>query len=121
MSVCVLCDWDTDWNNDDPQYNVAVVEYSGPKFSVGQSGTEIFGICTNCQTADHELLRELYMRHGTGCCLHVVVDDHNAEDATVDFCIKWAQSRGHTFCEHLGNRLRGMSLQDRKKLLHVTR
>ena len=32
------------------------------------------------------LVRALYRRHGAGCCWHVVLDDGNAERATVAWC-----------------------------------
>lgn len=38
---------------------------------------------------------------GLGCCLHVYVEDLNARDKDLDFCIDWAERKGHTFCAAL--------------------
>jgi len=64
------------------------------------------------------LVRALYRsRHGgAGCCLHVVLDDGNVEDSSVEFCILYATERGHEFCTALGRALRSMSRTQRLKL-----
>ena len=40
-------------------------------------------------------VREMYVRSIVGCCLHVVLDDGNIEDSSVEFCIGFAQESGH--------------------------
>lgn len=92
----------------------------GPYSSAPRTGH--FHVCTSC-LADHDalrtLLRVLYERHGTGCCLHVVVDDHNVDDSSVDFCLGWAKEHGHSFCELLAQRLRALPEHERRFVLNV--
>lgn len=64
-------------------------------------------------------VRALYVRHGAGCCLHIVLDDGNVEDHSVDFCIKYAQEEQHLECEKLARTLRMMSRTQRLKLGHL--
>lgn len=64
------------------------------------------------------LVLKLYQTYdgGAGCCLHIVLDDGNVNDSSVDFCIKCAQDEGHPECEALARLLRQMSRTQRKKL-----
>jgi len=62
------------------------------------------------------LVRELYSRHGAGCCLHIVLDDGNVMDDDVRFCIEWADKEGCKPCAELGQLLLRMSRTQRKKL-----
>lgn len=61
-------------------------------------------------------VRELYARHGAGCCLHIVLDDGNIHDSNIEFCIKYAIEEGHPECEALARRLLLMSRTQRLKL-----
>jgi hypothetical protein len=58
-------------------------------------------------------VNELYKRHAAGCCLHVVLDDGNVEDSSVEHCIENAE---HDDCIRLAHLLRLMSKTQRKKL-----
>lgn len=64
------------------------------------------------------LVRALYERPdgATGCCLHVILDDHNVADGHVDFCIDYARERGHADCLELAVLLRQMSKTQRGRL-----
>jgi hypothetical protein len=53
---------------------------------------------------------------GVGCCLHLVLDDGNTNDSSVEFCIGIAEERGHADCVVLGRMLRSMSKTQRAKL-----
>jgi hypothetical protein len=64
-------------------------------------------------------VRALYARSGAGCCLHIVLDDGNVEDSSVDFCVRYAQEQGHLACEKLARTLRMMSRTQRLKLGHL--
>lgn len=66
-------------------------------------------------------VRALYARNLVGCCLHVVLDDGNVEDASVEHCIEWAQKQGHPECEALARTLLRMSKTQRLKLGRNTR
>lgn len=62
------------------------------------------------------LVRELYMRHATGCCLHIVLDDNNIEDGFVQYCLDYAVERKHEDCLRLAIILLSMSKTQRLKL-----
>ena len=48
--------------------------------------------------------------------LHVVLDDGNVDDASVDFCIRYAKEHGDDEGTELGRILRQMSRTQRLKL-----
>lgn len=69
---------------------------------------------------DEELLgaiEDLYSVNCAGCCLHIVLDDHNLEDGHVDFCIRYASSREHEGCREIGNALRERTFEHRRNLI----
>jgi hypothetical protein len=53
---------------------------------------------------------------GAGCCLHVVLEDGNVENHSVEFSIEWAERHGHGSCAALARALRSMSKTQREKL-----
>jgi hypothetical protein len=53
---------------------------------------------------------------GVGCCLHIVLDDHNVEDKHIVWCVEHAQKQEHKYCEILGQILLTMSKTQRLKL-----
>lgn len=62
---------------------------------------------------------------GTGCCLHVTVDDYNIDDRAVDFCVKTAEvgvaehGETHAGCLALAVRLRALTKRERAILLDL--
>jgi hypothetical protein len=54
--------------------------------------------------------------HGSGGCLHIVLDDGNLENSHLDFCYGFASGRGCEFCTTLAPVLRRMSMTQRKKI-----
>ncbi len=52
---------------------------------------------------------------GAGCCLHIVTDDRNVDDGSVDHCIESARERGHDDCLEAAQMLRQMSKTQRSK------
>ena len=64
------------------------------------------------------LVRRLYERNPVGCCLHIVLDDGNVEDHSVEFCIDQAHDRGHEECLELAKILFRMSRTQRRKLAY---
>lgn len=62
------------------------------------------------------LVRDIYSRHAAGCCLHIVLDDHNVANSSVDLCIDCAEKAGHERCWMLAKLLRLMSKTQRRKL-----
>src|SRR5690606_3318945 len=62
------------------------------------------------------LAQLVYRRHAAGCCLHVVLDDANVDDDSVDICKVYARQRGHTACEILAEVISTMSIDERTKL-----
>lgn len=73
-------------------------------------------LCPSCENDPRKLLEVLYTRAGAGCCLHVVVDDHNLEDESVAFVQGVARERGHTFCARIADQHAAMTLADRRAL-----
>ena len=47
------------------------------------------------------LVRRLYERHNSGCCLHVVLDDGNIDAGSVAFSYEWAVKENCIECQHL--------------------
>lgn len=43
-------------------------------------------------------VRAVYARHCAGCCLHIVTDDGNTEQAYIDGCLQRALSANHADC-----------------------
>jgi hypothetical protein len=64
------------------------------------------------------LVRALYRSRegGAGCCLHVVLDDNNIDDAAINFCIQYARDQQHPRCLELALLLRQMTRTQRDKL-----
>lgn len=62
------------------------------------------------------LVAMVYAGHPAGCCLHIVLDDQNVSDSSVDFCIEWAREKKHALCEVLALMLRRMTKTQRMKL-----
>lgn len=58
----------------------------------------------------------LYARHSAGCCLHIVLDDGNTEDDSVEWCIGHAIKNECYQCTVIGFVLRVMSRTQRGKL-----
>lgn len=54
--------------------------------------------------------------NGAGGSLHVVLDDGNREDSSVDFCIEYAEKAGDLAGAALGKVLRTMSRTQRGKV-----
>jgi len=63
-----------------------------------------------------ELSRRIYARSGVGCCLHIVLDDPNYDDASVLFCLGEAKQKKHKDCEEMAKLLLKLSFTQRKKL-----
>jgi hypothetical protein len=39
-----------------------------------------------------ELYKSIYDRNCVGCCLHIVLDDHNIGKGSIEFCLDWAKT-----------------------------
>lgn len=44
------------------------------------------------------LVASILERHPAGCCWHVVIDDGNVDDLSVEVCVAAAQREGHSDC-----------------------
>lgn len=64
------------------------------------------------------LARAIYARKGgaVGCCLHIVLDDGNVEDGSVQYCLEQATEAKHEDCKELAEKLLQMSKTQRKKI-----
>lgn len=45
-----------------------------------------------------EAVKSIYARHAAGCCLHLVLDDLNTDDASVQLCFNTAFEERHIDC-----------------------
>jgi hypothetical protein len=63
------------------------------------------------------LIRAIYEREGggCGCCLHIVTDDYNCEQSSIDFCLEYARERGHSDCIRVAEMLAAMTITQRTK------
>lgn len=65
--------------------------------------------------------QRIYARHAAGCCLHVVLDDGNTDDASVAVSVKAAfeceEAGEHLDCLNLAMCLRGMTEEQRDAFL----
>lgn len=61
-------------------------------------------------------VRSIYQRNGVGCCLHIVIDDGNVGDQSVQFCLEQAQAAGHEDCIAAAEMLLAMSKTQRSKV-----
>lgn len=61
------------------------------------------------------LVRAVYRRHSAGCCLHVVLDDGNAEQHFAESCLAGVDAE-HEDCRQLAAALVLMSFTQRAKL-----
>jgi hypothetical protein len=55
-----------------------------------------------------------------GCCLHIVLDDGNLEDAHVSHCLECAREKGHEDCIAAAQALLQMTRTQRGKVMHRT-
>ena len=46
-----------------------------------------------------QLIAELYEIDPVGCCMHVVTDDQNYDQKSIDLCLRQALERGHGRCQ----------------------
>ena len=67
------------------------------------------------------LAEALYRGTGgaVGCCLHVVLEDSNTDDASVLFCMEWAAKAGHKHCYTLADMLWRMSPTQRGRVTQI--
>jgi hypothetical protein len=56
-----------------------------------------------------------------GCCLHVVTDDRNYDDAAADVCVRQAEAAGHPGCQAAARFLRRLTPAERRTFLRVRR
>lgn len=64
------------------------------------------------------LAKAIYARPGgvVGCCLHIVLDDGNYEDGSVQYCLDQAIGFDHKDCVELARKLLLMSKTQRRKV-----
>lgn len=60
-----------------------------------------------------DMLREVYKRSPTGCCLHIMTDDGNVEDKDAAFIMTEAARREHDTCLRAAATLAELTEQQR--------
>jgi hypothetical protein len=63
-----------------------------------------------------ELVRRIYARHMAGCCMHIVTDDDNLEDSSVQFCLDCARENNCAECVELATLMLKMKRTQRFKI-----
>lgn len=99
-NCCDACGWESSWGD---------AEY----YSFVGYDDNLITLCGCCRFDHEEVLRLFSAQPHIGCCLHVLVDDGNIGDDTADFCLRWAEDRGHSFCFLVAEIIRSMSVTDR--------
>ncbi len=70
-----------------------------------------------------ELMGLIYEHNSVGCCGHIVFDDFNLEDESIQWCLDEALKEGHELCRRaLQATLDLGSVEERRKILfpHIT-
>jgi len=112
--VCALCGCPT-W----PDCGFDLVAKWGPaKERTHRKESGEILLCPDCLNDPRALTTELSQRAG-GCCLHVVVEDHNLGDDSIAWCKAWAVREEHTYCEHAADLLAAMTFAERCALFGV--
>ena len=63
------------------------------------------------------LVRQIYERNGVGCCWHIVLDDQNVDDHSVEFCARQAEGQKcRNGCQSLAPIMRSASVTQRMKI-----
>ena len=62
------------------------------------------------------LVKAVYKRSLVGCCWHILLDDGNVDDGSVQFCISEALKRQHPECIALIDPMLRMSKTQRSEL-----
>lgn len=108
---CAACLVEQGETNEGPTFTKMV----GPPENWPDTLSSPLLLCAPCLEDPEVLVRLHRDLAGTGCCLHITTDDGNVLDEDVDFCVKWAEEHGHSFCKLVGGVIRGMSLEERVK------
>lgn len=56
-----------------------------------------------------------------GCCLHIVTDDRNYDDRSVEVCAEDAAKSGHIMCQLVARFLQRLTPEERRSFLRVRR
>ena len=59
------------------------------------------------------LVHSIYERHSAGCCMHIVLDDGNLEDGSIEFCRGIAE---HDDCRRLADMMLQMTMSQRRRI-----
>lgn len=106
---CAACGLPT-W----PDCGYTLAPYFGPA-RYHEPDEEIL-LCVECASSPAAVVREHVDRQPTGCCLHIVTDDHNLGDDSVAFVRKWAVDHGHSFCVLVADRIGALPFAERMAL-----
>lgn len=58
-------------------------------------------------------------QNSVGGSLHIVLEDDNIDNHSVDFCIQWAKDHGDEAGVRLGEMIRRLTITQRKKLVRM--
>ncbi len=65
------------------------------------------------------LIRSIYFRHGAGCCMHIVTDDYNLSNSSVEFCLNFARENNCAECEECAKVMLTLTVTARKKAIDL--
>ncbi len=91
---CVVCGIVFDWEDE------GYVKPFG-KISVRREGEISLGICPHCTLPEDpaELVGWVKAYNIMGCCGHIVFDDYNIEDRSIDLCLNEFLRPDHQLCK----------------------
>jgi hypothetical protein len=63
-----------------------------------------------------QLVKDIYKEHCAGCCCHIVLDDGNIGNGSVEFCSNYAKKNECTKCIRMCELLSKMKKTQRLKM-----
>ena len=124
MRTCCICQLGYEW---DPGHPPQPLSMMTSWVNCRLMEKQLY-LCEHCKPGFDELdarslMRMVYDHHSTGCCGHIVFDDFNLEDESIQWCLDNQKKDGHELCRRaLQAALDLGSIEERRKILfpHIT-
>jgi hypothetical protein len=89
----------------------------------GKPQAQLRGVRARQWAGARETIRAIYDSPGggAGCCLHIIVDDGNTTDSSVEVCLAEAKKQQHPMCDMVAVFLGTLTRAQRRAFLRVRR